>query len=92
MAVDVPASVKLTRYAATYYRIDVIDNGIGFDEKYTLRIFQAFQRLHSRANYPGTGIGLAICQKVAENHGGAIISASSQPGRGATFSVYLPAI
>ncbi|WP_065814292.1 sensor histidine kinase [Fibrella aestuarina] len=91
MSANVPASVKPTRHAATYYRIDVADNGIGFDEKYTQRIFQVFQRLHSRANFPGTGIGLAICQKVAENHGGTL-SASSQPDRGATFSVYLPAI
>jgi PAS domain S-box-containing protein len=84
-----PHSVKPTRQAATYHRIDVIDNGIGFKEQYLDRIFQVFQRLHGKDQYPGTGIGLAICEKVATNHGGAI-TASSQPGQGATFSVYLP--
>ncbi|RZK92100.1 MAG: PAS domain-containing sensor histidine kinase, partial [Hymenobacter sp.] len=65
------------------------DNGIGFDEKYVDRIFQVFQRLHSRNQYSGTGIGLAIVQKVVENHGG-LISVASQPGQGTTFTVYLP--
>ncbi|GAA4401181.1 hypothetical protein GCM10023187_15070 [Nibrella viscosa] len=70
--------------------IDVTDNGIGFDEKYRERIFQMFQRLHTRSEYPGTGIGLAICKKVAENHGGTI-TVASEPGHGTTFTVYLPA-
>ncbi|WP_254448462.1 ATP-binding protein [Spirosoma rhododendri] len=74
----------------SYYRVDVIDNGIGFDEKYQSRIFQVFQRLHTKGEYEGTGIGLAICQRIAINHGG-FITAHSQPGQGATFSVYLPA-
>jgi PAS domain S-box-containing protein len=86
---DLPASVRPMRQAPTYYRIDVADNGIGFDEQYAERIFQVFQRLHGRSQYAGTGIGLAICEKVAANHGGAI-TATSQPGQGATFSVYLP--
>jgi PAS domain S-box-containing protein len=89
LAADLPISVKPARSARRYHRIDVIDNGIGFDEKYLDRIFQVFQRLHGRAEFSGTGIGLAICEKVATNHGGAI-TASSQPGEGATFSVYLP--
>lgn len=72
-----------------FYEVSVIDNGIGFDEKYLDRIFQVFQRLHNRSEYNGTGIGLAICKKVADNHKGHII-ASSQPGSGATFRVYLP--
>ncbi|GAB3512788.1 hypothetical protein GCM10027341_53990 [Spirosoma knui] len=84
-----PAGIKPGRSAIAYHRIDVIDNGIGFDEKYLDRIFQVFQRLHSRKEFAGTGIGLAICEKVAANHGGAI-TAHSQPGQGATFSVYLP--
>jgi signal transduction histidine kinase len=86
---DLPPSVKPTRRAKHYHRIDVTDNGIGFEEKYLDRIFQVFQRLHSKDKFDGTGIGLAICEQVAANHGGAI-TAASQPGQGATFSVYLP--
>lgn len=86
---ELPLSVRPTRAAAAYQRIDVSDNGIGFDEKYIDRIFQVFQRLHGKSEFSGTGIGLAICEKVAANHGGAI-TATSQPGQGATFSVYLP--
>lgn len=88
-AADLPPSVRPARPTAAYYRIDVSDNGIGFDEKYLDRIFQVFQRLHGKNKYAGTGIGLAICEKVAANHGGAI-TATSQPNQGATFSVYLP--
>ncbi|MVM37852.1 hypothetical protein GO730_10060 [Spirosoma sp. HMF3257] len=87
---DLPISVKPARQATIYYRIDVSDNGIGFEEKYTDRIFQVFQRLHGKNEFAGTGIGLAICEKVVVNHGGAI-TAVSKPGQGATFSVYLPA-
>ncbi|QJD80434.1 PAS domain S-box protein [Spirosoma rhododendri] len=86
---ELPASIKPGRQIKTYYRIDVVDNGVGFEEKYTNRIFQVFQRLHGNNEFAGTGIGLAICQKVVTNHGG-IITATSQPGQGATFSVYLP--
>ncbi len=88
---DLPSAIRPARQALVYHRIDVSDNGIGFDEKYVDRIFQVFQRLHGRAEFTGTGIGLAICEKVAANHGGAI-TATSQPGQGATFSVYLPAL
>jgi signal transduction histidine kinase len=70
-------------------QITISDNGIGFDEKYLSRIFTVFQRLHGRGTYEGTGIGLAICRKIAERHGGTI-SARSQPGHGATFIVTLP--
>ncbi|MBW2173314.1 MAG: PAS domain S-box protein [Deltaproteobacteria bacterium] len=69
--------------------ITVEDNGIGFDEKYLDRIFGVFQRLHGRGQYDGTGVGLAICQKIAERHGGSI-TARSSPGQGATFIVTLP--
>ena len=86
---DLPISVKPSSWAAAYYQIDVSDNGVGFDPKYTDRIFQVFQRLHSRQHYTGTGIGLAICERVATNHGGTI-TATSQPNQGSTFSVYLP--
>ncbi len=87
---ELPLSVNPARMARFYHCINVADNGIGFDEKYVDRIFQVFQRLTGRSQYAGTGIGLAICEKVVANHGGAI-TATSQPGRGATFSVYLPA-
>lgn len=88
-ATELPPAVIPTRLAAHYHRINVIDNGIGFDERYRDRIFQVFQRLHRKSQYAGTGIGLAICQQVVANHGGAI-TASSRPGQGATFSIYLP--
>ena len=67
----------------------VKDNGIGFDEKYLDRIFTVFQRLHSRAEYEGTGVGLAICRKIVNRHGGEITAVSS-PGEGAAFRVTLP--
>jgi PAS domain S-box-containing protein len=65
------------------------DRGIGFEEKYLSRIFNVFQRLHGRSEYDGTGIGLAICRKIAERHNGSI-TAISQPGAGAKFIVTLP--
>jgi signal transduction histidine kinase len=67
----------------------VADNGIGFDEKYLPRLFGIFQRLHSRTEYEGNGVGLAICRKIAERHGGRI-AAQGRPGEGATFVVDLP--
>jgi signal transduction histidine kinase len=70
-------------------RIEVADQGIGFDEAYRERIFQVFQRLHGRNEYEGTGIGLAVVRKIAERHGGTVF-AKSIVGRGATFSVVLP--
>jgi signal transduction histidine kinase len=70
-------------------RVHVQDNGIGFDEKHSERIFAVFQRLHSREEYEGTGIGLAVCRKIVERHGGDI-SATSTPGEGADFVVTLP--
>lgn len=72
-----------------YYKITVVDNGIGFDKAYSEKIFQIFQRLHGKADYTGSGIGLAICRKIAENHKG-VIFADSEPGSGASFTIILP--
>lgn len=68
---------------------EVRDNGIGFDPAYAERIFGPFQRLHGRSQYEGTGMGLAICRRIVERHGGTI-SVASQPGHGTTFTIRLP--
>lgn len=72
-----------------YYKITVMDNGIGFDKAYSEKIFQIFQRLHGKADYTGSGIGLAICRKIADNHKG-LIFADGDPGKGSCFTVILP--
>jgi light-regulated signal transduction histidine kinase (bacteriophytochrome) len=74
-----------------YYHIIISDNGIGFDPVYKEKIFDIFQRLHGQSEYTGTGIGLAICKKVIENHHG-MISAHGEVGKGATFHIYLPVV
>jgi light-regulated signal transduction histidine kinase (bacteriophytochrome) len=91
-------SKKLTKQDASrqgldgrqeYYLITVKDNGIGFENQYAETIFQMFQRLNSKSDYPGSGIGLALCKKIIENHHGSI-SAYGVPGEGATFTFTLP--
>lgn len=73
----------------TYCHITFADNGIGFEPEYRNKIFEVFQRLHARSEYMGTGIGLAICKKIVENHNG-FIFADGEVDKGATFHIYLP--
>jgi PAS domain S-box-containing protein len=72
-----------------YAQISVADKGIGFEEKYKAKIFELFQRLHSKNAYSGTGIGLALCKKIVQNMRG-FITVESEPGKGSVFTVYLP--
>lgn len=82
-------SVSARETVDGWCEIMVSDNGIGFDEKYLDRIFVPFQRLHARDEYEGTGMGLAICDKIVKRHGGTI-TARSSTGEGATFIIRLP--
>ncbi len=82
--VDFPADIH-----GNYFHIIVKDNGIGFDPAYNEMIFELFKRLHGRSEYKGTGIGLAICKKIVENHRG-FIKAEGMPGEGAAFHIYIP--
>ncbi len=89
--VDV-GDIKKTVYLhdKSYWKITFEDNGIGFESQYEDKIFELFQRLHGRNEFEGTGIGLAICKKIVQNHNG-YIAAEGRPGRGATFFIYFPA-
>ncbi len=72
-----------------YCHISIADNGIGFDQQYSDRIFELFQRLHGKHEYSGTGIGLSIVKRIVENHNG-VIAAHGESGKGATFDIYIP--
>ena len=88
---DTPARVHITSHSGSNGQatISVADNGIGFDPEYAERIFGIFERLHGRSDYPGTGIGLALCRKIVERHGGTM-TAEGTEGKGATFTFTLP--
>ncbi|MBN2353133.1 MAG: substrate-binding domain-containing protein [Spirochaetales bacterium] len=83
-------SRTLSRNGRTHYEITVEDNGIGIDPKYYEKIFGVFQRLHGAREFEGTGMGLAVCKKIVDRHKGSI-RIESEPGKGARFSVTLPA-
>lgn len=75
--------------AQTYFKITISDNGLGFEEEYSEAIFTLFYRLHNNSDYPGTGIGLAICKKIVENHQG-FITAEGKLNEGTKFSIFFP--
>jgi PAS domain S-box-containing protein len=88
---DQPPRIHIhTEKAESMFEIRVKDNGIGFEPQYAELVFKPFQRLHSHSEYEGTGMGLSICRKIVERHGGNI-RAESEPGKGSTFIIRLPA-
>ncbi len=100
---DVPVEIKISSKTVAgksylnqgavagknYNMVSISDNGIGFDQQYSQKIFELFQRLHNKNEYSGTGIGLAICKKIIQNHNG-FITASGEPGKGSTFNLFTP--
>jgi len=89
---DAPPEVALSgaRMDGGWCRVEVRDNGIGFEEQYAEAVFAPFRRLHGRGEYDGTGLGLSVCRRIVERHGGTI-TARSRPGVGSTFVITLPA-
>ena len=85
------ASIEGLDTSKDYYHIKFEDNGIGFDQQFANKIFIIFQRLHDKSSYEGTGIGLALCKKIIENHQG-IINAEGRENEGAVFNIYLPVL
>lgn len=83
------SQIKQRNVTGKYLKVEVADNGIGFDQKYKAQVFRIFQRLHNKDVFGGTGMGLAICRKVMENHRG-FIDVDSRPGKGTTFCCYFP--
>ncbi len=86
---EVSGSEDQSQQAQRYFKIVYSDNGIGFEQQYSERIFEVFQRLHSQSEYEGTGVGLAICKKIVENQNGNI-AAFGKLGEGARFEILLP--
>ncbi|WP_445452538.1 sensor histidine kinase [Flavobacterium sp. 25HG05S-40] len=82
-------SMTFLQIQGDHYHIEFSDYGIGFESDYKERIFELFQRLHTREEFEGTGIGLTIVKKIVNNHNG-VISAKAQPGKGAQFDIYIP--
>jgi signal transduction histidine kinase len=86
---DLRTLFPLADESKEYVELTFADNGIGFEPQYAEKIFTIFQRLNSREEYAGTGIGLALCRKIVENHNG-YIYARGELGKGASFFIYLP--
>ena len=87
---DELAGIENLDHKLSYYELLISDNGIGFNQHYAHKIFGMFKRLNDKIAYPGSGIGLALCEKVITNHNGKIF-ATSEEGKGTTFHIILPA-
>ena len=87
----VPLRISIRAHDTGLGRVEVTyeDNGIGFEQEYAEQIFKPFQRLHTREQYAGTGVGLTVCKRILERHNGTIV-AEGRPGEGATFRFTLP--
>ena len=81
--------IRASPISRTLARLTIADDGVGFDEKFAKEIFEPFKRLHDSAQYPGTGIGLAICKAIADRYGWTL-GVNSRPGEGPVFFVTLP--